>query len=81
MLKEDSETLVENNCYDGFNVDLIQEISQTFGFNCTIKSVAYGKYGSFNKVKQKWSGMIVELESQKADLVVGYDRNQNIRPE
>ena len=70
MLKEDSETLVGNDRYEGFNVDLIEEISQILGFNYTIKLVADGNYGSFDKVKGEWSGMIGELQSQKADLVV-----------
>ena len=83
MLKEDSETLVGNNRYEGFNVDLIQEISQILGFNYTIKLVEDGSYGSFDKVKQKWTGMIGELQSQKADLVVAdititYEREQGV---
>ena len=83
MLKEDSETLVGNDRYEGFNVDLIEEISQILGFHYTIKLVADGNYGSFDKVKGEWSGMIGELQSQKADLVVAdititYEREQGV---
>jgi ABC-type amino acid transport substrate-binding protein len=83
MLKEDSETLVGNDRYEGFNVDLIEEISQILGFNYTIKLVADGNYGSYDKVKGEWSGMIGELQSQKADLVVAdititYEREQGV---
>ena len=83
MLKEDSEPLVGNNRYEGFNVDLIHEISEIIGFNYTIKLVADGQYGSYDKVKGEWSGMIGELQSQKADLVVAdititYEREQGV---
>ena len=83
MLKEDSETLVGNDRYEGFNVDLIEEISQILGFNYTIKLVADGNYGSYDKVKGEWSGMIGELQTQKADLVVAdititYEREQGV---
>lgn len=83
MLKEDSEPLVGNNRYEGFNVDLIHEISEILGFNYTIKLVADGQYGSYDKVKGEWSGMIGELQSQKADLVVAdititYEREQGV---
>ena len=83
MLKEDSETLVGNDRYEGFNVDLIEEISQILGFNYTIKLVADWNYGSYDKVKGEWSGMIGELQSQKADLVVAdititYEREQGV---
>ena len=75
--------MVGNNHYEGFNVDLIEEISQILGFNYTIKLVEDGSYGSFDKETQKWTGMIGELQSQKADLVVAdititYEREQGV---
>ena len=83
MLKEKSETLVGNARYEGYSVDLIEEISQILGFNYTIKLVEDGKYGSFNKETGKWNGMIGELQAQKADLVVAdititYEREQGV---
>ena len=76
MLKEDSETLVGNDRYEGFNVDLIEEISQILGFNYTIKLVADGNYGSFDKVKGEWSGMIGDLVV--ADITITYEREQGV---
>jgi len=83
MLKEDSEALVGKNKYEGFNVDLIQALSELLGFNYTIQLVADGEYGTHDKVKGEWSGMIGELQSQKADIVVAdmtitYKREQVI---
>ena len=37
MLKEDSGTLVGNDRYEGYSVDLVDAISQILGFNYTIK--------------------------------------------
>ena len=70
MLKEKSETLVGNARYEGYSVDLVEEISKILHFNYTIKLVEDGKYGSFDKETGKWNGMIGELQAQKADLVV-----------
>lgn len=83
MLKNDTETLFGNDRYEGYNVDLIQEISKILGFNYTIKLVEDGQYGSYNKETGEWSGMIGELQSQKADLVVAdititYEREQGV---
>ena len=83
MLKEDSEALVGKNKYEGFNVDLIQALSELLGFNYTIQLVADGEYGTHDRVKGEWSGMIGELQSQKADIVVAdmtitYKREQVI---
>ena len=62
MLKEKSETLTGNARYEGYSVDLVEEISQILGFNYTIKLVDDGNYGSFNKETGKWNGMIGELQ-------------------
>ena len=83
MLKEKSETLVGNDRYEGYSVDLVEEISKILHFNYTIKLVEDGKYGSFDKETGKWNGMIGELQAQKADLVVAdititYEREQGV---
>jgi len=70
MLKEDSHLLTGDERYEGFNVDLVKEISKILGCKYTIKLVEDGKYGNYDKKTGTWSGMIGELHSQKADLVV-----------
>ena len=48
MLKEKSETLTGNARYEGYSVDLVEEISQILGFNYTIKLVDDGKVSEFD---------------------------------
>ena len=70
MLKEDDKTHMGNDRYEGYNVDLLKEISQIVGFKYSINLVEDGKYGQYDEQTQQWSGMIGELQSQKADLVI-----------
>ena len=67
MIKQDSSG---EDLYEGYSVDLLKEISKIAKFKYTITLVSDGKYGRFDEKTQHWSGMIGELESQKADLVV-----------
>ena len=64
MFKESAETLVGNDRYEGFCVDLIDEIAQLLGFNYTIEIVLDGQHGKFNPEKQRWNGMIGDLLDQ-----------------
>lgn len=56
MLKETSENLVGNERYEGFSIDLIDELSLLEGFNYTFTVQHDGKNG--NKVNGRWTGMI-----------------------
>ncbi len=72
------------NRYEGYNIDLIDEISKILGFNYSVQIVADGSYGSYNAKTDTWNGMIGELLSQKADLAVAdltitYEREQVIK--
>jgi hypothetical protein len=51
--------------YEGYSVDIINEISQILGFNYTIKLVEDGAYGSYNKQTGKWNGMIGQEQQGK----------------
>ena len=64
MLVKDSEQKTGNDRYEGYNKDLIHEISKILGFNYTIRIVADGAYGSYDKETETWNGMIGELLSQ-----------------
>ncbi|OXU29874.1 hypothetical protein TSAR_002822 [Trichomalopsis sarcophagae] len=70
MYKESSKTLSGNSQFEGYSIDLIQEISRILGFNYTIQIVPDGRYGSFNRKTKEWDGMIKELLDQKADLAI-----------
>ena len=61
MLKESDQILTENDRYEGFVFDIIDEISQMLGFRYIFKLVDDGNFGSRNKETGEWNGMIQEL--------------------
>lgn len=46
MLKESSEMLQGNDRFEGFVVDVIDEVSKILGFNYILRMVGDGNYGS-----------------------------------
>jgi len=54
--------------YEGFCVDLIKALAKEVQFKYKFYLVEGGGYGSFKN--GKWTGMIADLRSQKADLAV-----------
>nr|XP_053639399.1 glutamate receptor ionotropic, kainate 2-like [Cherax quadricarinatus] len=64
MLRETSVQMTGNDRYEGFCVDLIQEISEVLGFNYTIRIAADGSHGKYDDKKKRWNGMIGELLDQ-----------------
>jgi len=54
--------------YEGFCVDLIKELAKEVKFKYKFYMVEGGGYGSFKN--GRWTGMIADLRSQKADLAV-----------
>ena len=61
MLKEMKEPLYGNDRYEGFSIDMFDEIARILMFNVSYKIVGDGKYGSMNKVTKKWNGAIGEV--------------------
>jgi glutamate receptor, ionotropic, invertebrate len=83
MRKEASEQLSGNDQFEGYAIDLIEEISKILGFNYTFKLVPDGRYGSLNRETKEWDGMVRELLEQRADLAIAdltitYDREQAV---
>lgn len=83
MRKEASEQLSGNDQFEGYAIDLIDEISKILGFNYTFKLVPDGRYGSLNRETKEWDGMVRELLEQRADLAIAdltitYDREQAV---
>lgn len=60
MEKESTENLRGNDRYEGFAVDLIQELSEMRGFNYTIV-VTGPKVGKYDNATERWTGIIGEL--------------------
>ncbi|CAB3367343.1 Hypothetical predicted protein [Cloeon dipterum] len=83
MRKDSSEQLSGNDQFEGYAIDLIEEISKILGFNYTFKLVPDGRYGSLNRETKEWDGMVRELLEQRADLAIAdltitYDREQAV---
>ena len=57
-----------NDRFEGYCVDLLEEISKLLGFNYTIKLVDDGQYGAPTGPNGEWTGMVKEL----MDRVMGY---------
>ncbi len=55
--------------YEGFAIDLIQEVARIVGFNFSL--ILAGGYGSRNREDGTWSGMIGDVVGGRADLAVG----------
>lgn len=64
MRRESSQKLVGNDQFEGYAIDLIDEISKLLGFNYTLKLVPDGRYGSYNEDTKEWDGMMGELLQQ-----------------
>lgn len=50
--------------FEGFCVDLLDEIAAEAGFDYKLQVVADGQYGSYDENTGQWSGMIGELVHQ-----------------
>jgi len=62
MWKPDPDKRLRGNSrFQGFCVDLLDEISKILRFNYTIKPVDDGKYGAPVGPKNEWNGMVREL--------------------
>lgn len=61
MLKESPLKLTGNDRFEGYGIDLIQELSLMLGFNYTFRLQEDGIYGSMSKIDGSWNGMVKEL--------------------
>lgn len=61
MLKESETQLYGNEQYEGFGIDLIEEMAVLTGFNYTFILQEDKKNGVKDPVTGKWSGMIGKL--------------------
>ncbi|KAM7360866.1 glutamate ionotropic receptor kainate isoform 2-T4 [Cochliomyia hominivorax] len=68
MLKDVPHKLEGNDQYEGFGIELIEELAKKLGFSYTFRLQADGKYGSLDKTTNTWNGMIKEIMEERADL-------------
>lgn len=83
MMKESDQILKENDQFEGFVFDIIDEISKMLGFHYKFKLVDDSNWGTLNKMTGEWNGMIRELLDGKADLAIAdlsinYDRESAV---
>lgn len=62
--KQIAENLVDNDRYEGFTIDLIEQLSIMLGFNYIFQ--VEKDYGTIDK--GEWTGMVALLKDEKADL-------------
>ena len=69
MLKESAIEQAGNEQFEGFAVDLIEELSKLMGFKYRFKLVSDGNYGIKDE-KGEWNGMIGELIRNESDIAI-----------
>ncbi|XP_022241144.1 glutamate receptor ionotropic, kainate 2-like [Limulus polyphemus] len=69
IARKEGANLRGNSRYEGYCVDLIEEISKVLGFKYKFREAADRTYGKRNEWGE-WNGMIRELIEGKADLAV-----------
>ncbi|KAL1131963.1 hypothetical protein AAG570_011574 [Ranatra chinensis] len=72
-----------NDRFEGYSIDLIDEISKDLGFKYKFVLVSDGQYGTYNKKTKQWNGLIRELRERRADLAIcdltiTYDRRSAV---
>jgi len=81
MYKEGGEKLIGNDRFEGYSIDLIDEIAKTLGFKYEFRLTPDGRYGSYNPNTKKWDGLVKQLLERvmKCKLVKRGEHFNNIR--
>lgn len=72
-----------NSRYEGYNIDLLDEISKILNFTYKIEIVPDGKYGNYDEKTKEWNGVVRHIRDRKADigvcdLTVTYERRMAV---
>ncbi|CAL1535039.1 unnamed protein product, partial [Lymnaea stagnalis] len=68
--KDGEPVLMGNDRFEGFSMDLANELAREVGFTFQFRIVADGAYGARNPENNTWNGMIGELLNKVADIAV-----------
>ncbi|XP_064550382.1 glutamate receptor ionotropic, kainate 2 isoform X2 [Drosophila montana] len=68
MLKETAEKLEGNAQFEGFGIELIDELSKKLGFSYTFYLQPDNKYGGIDPKTGEWNGMLREIIDNRADM-------------
>lgn len=71
MRKESYDKLEGNSQFEGYAIDLIQEISEILKFNYTIRLAPDGRYGGYNKETQ-WEQNLNHKQPARLIYFSGY---------
>lgn len=61
MLTESATIMTGNDRYEGFAIDIINEMSKILGFNYTFEVQTDNAYGSLNQTTGEWNGMLGKI--------------------
>lgn len=61
MLKESPKKLEGNDRYEGFGIEVIEDLAKMNEFNYTFDIQEDGVYGSYNSKTGKWNGMMEKI--------------------
>lgn len=70
MLKALPETKFGNDRYEGFAIDVINELSLLLGFDYEFILQNDSHYGKYDEATREWNGMINEVMSGRADIAI-----------
>ncbi|CAG9562718.1 unnamed protein product [Danaus chrysippus] len=70
MLRESSKKLEGNDRYEGFGIEIIEELAKMNEFNYTFDIQADGVYGSYDAKIGKWTGMMEKIMDGRADFAI-----------
>ena len=59
--KQPADGLNGNARFEGFMIDLLNELSKNLKFTFTMQIVGDNKYGGYNASEMAWNGMVEEL--------------------
>ncbi|XP_076230629.1 glutamate receptor ionotropic, kainate 2 isoform X2 [Nomia melanderi] len=62
--------LIDQTRYEGFCIDLIDEIAKLLNFKYEFELVPDGNYGTYNPETKQWNGLIRRLLDRDADLAI-----------
>lgn len=70
MLKESSIKLEGNDRYEGFGIEIIDELAKMNEFNYTFEIQEDGVYGSYVAETGKWNGMMEKIMDGVTTILV-----------
>ena len=63
-LKDSLTKRIGNDRFEGYTIDIIEELSKMRGFNYTFVVQEDKNYGTYNNVTGEWNGMIGKIRSR-----------------